>query len=222
MLQEYEKFPNWLIDVEEGKIWSKRLNRFLDWVSYNGYVIAKYNGYKQRHLHQYIWMTVNGDIPEGYQIHHIDGDKSNNSIYNLTLIEQSKHIAIHNKEHKRMLGKHHSEESKNKMSESHKGKILSEDTKEKISNTMKGKVPNNKGKHRSEETKKKISETQINNPKLSKQVAQYTLDGELVKVWDSISETGRNNFNFKSVCACCQGKRNTHKGYKWKYYEGTN
>lgn len=72
------------------------------------------------------------------------------------------------------------------------------------------------------ETKEKISNTLKNNIHTSKKVAQYTLDGELVKIWESISETGRNDFNFKSVCACCQGKRKTHKGFIWKYYEGTN
>ena len=45
-----------------------------------------------------------------------------------------------------MWGRKQSQETKKKISESHKGKIVSEDTKEKISNAMKGKTPINKGK----------------------------------------------------------------------------
>jgi len=50
-----------------------------------------------------------------------------------------------------------SEESKRKMSESHKGKPLSEDHKRKISIANKGQIPWTKGKQPSEETKQKLS-----------------------------------------------------------------
>lgn len=52
-----------------------------------------------------------------------------------------------------------------------------------------------------------------------KPVYQYTLDGDLVKIWDSISECGRNGFNQGHVNACCLGKekRKTHGGFIWKY-----
>lgn len=58
-------------------------------------------------------------------------------------------------------GKHLSEETKRKMSESHKGKHFSEEHKEKISKTKKGKPSNRKGKKLgpfSEEHKRNISE----------------------------------------------------------------
>ena len=72
--------------------------------------------------------------------------------------------AEHNRLHKK--GKHHSEESLNKMSEAHKGKTPfkghchSEEAKRKISEANKGKVTWNKGKKGiySEETRKKKSE----------------------------------------------------------------
>ena len=51
-------------------------------------------------------------------------------------------------------GKHLSEETRKKLSEAHKGKHLSEETRKKISEA-------NKGKHHSEETRKKLSEAVI-------------------------------------------------------------
>jgi group I intron endonuclease len=53
-------------------------------------------------------------------------------------------------------GKHYSEESKHKMSESHKGKKLSEEHKRKIG--RKGEMHPMFGKHHSEESKRKMSE----------------------------------------------------------------
>lgn len=55
----------------------------------------------------------------------------------------------------------------------------------------------------------------INNPKQSKKVYQYTLDKQLVKVWDSVAECMRNGFG--SVWHCCMGVYKQHKGYKWSF-----
>jgi hypothetical protein len=59
-------------------------------------------------------------------------------------------------------GKHHSEETKRKMSEVQKGRCVSEETRVKISKSRKGKMTGEKnhnyGKHLPEETRKKISE----------------------------------------------------------------
>lgn len=48
-------------------------------------------------MHRYVWLFYNGEIPKGYHIHHIDGDKSNNNIKNLQMIEGKKHIQSHSK-----------------------------------------------------------------------------------------------------------------------------
>lgn len=63
--------------------------------------------------------------------------------------------AQHNNLHKK--GKHHSEETKKKISDSEKGKKLSEETKRKMSEANKGKQFM-LGKHFSEEHRKKLSE----------------------------------------------------------------
>lgn len=51
----------------------------------------------------------------------------------------------------------------------------------------------------------------------SKQVYQYTLDGELVTIWPSINEVGRNGYNKGNVSSCCRGKLNKYKNYIWNY-----
>lgn len=50
-----------------------------------------------------------------------------------------------------------------------------------------------------------------------KKVYQYTIDGELVKVWDSAYECGRNGFNVNCVRNCCNNRQHTHKNFKWSY-----
>mgnify|MGYP003436655222 CR=1 FL=1 len=52
---------------------------------------------------------------------------------------------------------------------------------------------------------------------MSKRVLQLSLSGELIKVWESVNECGRNGFCQSCVCQCCNGKRKTHKGFRWEY-----
>lgn len=50
-----------------------------------------------------------------------------------------------------------------------------------------------------------------------KQVYQYTLDGELVHIWESTLECASNGFNQGHVAACCRGEEKKHKGFRWSY-----
>ena len=52
---------------------------------------------------------------------------------------------------------------------------------------------------------------------LSKRVLQLSLDGDLIREWESSKECGRNGFNQGHVAACCRGEEKTHKGFKWMY-----
>ena len=72
-------------------------------MEYKGYKLRKAMGYwvlclnlsKTIYLHRYVWEEVNGPIPEGMLIHHVDGDKLNNEIENLELVSHKDHRRIH-------------------------------------------------------------------------------------------------------------------------------
>lgn len=46
-------------------------------------------------LHRAIWESANGAIPDGHDVHHIDGDSFNNTLANLALIESRAHVRQH-------------------------------------------------------------------------------------------------------------------------------
>lgn len=45
----------------------------------------------------------------------------------------------------------------------------------------------------------------------------FDLYGALIKEYKTISSTKDDGFCPSKVCLCCQGKRNKHKGYIWRY-----
>ena len=83
-------------EVREGKLYRKE--HIVNGRNYGGFInnIANHsNGYctvqfKGRMLkyHRLLWILLNGPIPEGLVLDHIDGDKLNNNIGNLRLITQ--------------------------------------------------------------------------------------------------------------------------------------
>ena len=67
-----------------------------------------------------------------------------------------------------------------------------------------------------------ISSQQIAKRNLSKSVNQYTLNGEYIKTFSSITEAANNlgNKDYRQhIGKVCKGKRKTAYGYKWKYAE---
>jgi hypothetical protein len=47
-------------------------------------------------MHRYVWEYYNGKIKKGYEIHHIDLDRSNNNIDNLKCLTKEEHLNLHN------------------------------------------------------------------------------------------------------------------------------
>lgn len=58
-----------------------------------GYWIS--TDYPRVRAHVWVWNCVNGETKKGLHIHHIDGDKSHNSISNLQCITPSDHLKLH-------------------------------------------------------------------------------------------------------------------------------
>lgn len=49
-------------------------------------------------------------------------------------------------------------------------------------------------------------------------VNQLTLDGEFIRMWDSLAEIQRDtSYNKSFICWCCKGKYKQAYGYKWEY-----
>jgi hypothetical protein len=71
------------------------------------YISSCKDGFNGKSVHRLIWEAFyKKEIPEGYDIHHVDHNKLNNAIQNLQCVSHSKHVSFHNK------GKKHSEHSK--------------------------------------------------------------------------------------------------------------
>ena len=119
-----------------------------------------------------------------------------------------------------MYGKHHSEETRKKLSESHKGKThtLSAKDRKKISERMKGIVI-------PPETRKKISDTLKGNicwnkmeGAQSRYIKQTDMEGNVIKIWDLETECFTTyGYRLSHVKSCCDGERKTHKKCFWEW-----
>jgi len=114
-----------------------------------------------------------------------------------------------------------SEETRKRMSESHKGKRLSEETRKKMSEAQKGEKSHNYGKHFSKETCKRIGDSKRGEKSpVAKQVVQLTKDGEFVDSFCSATCAAQTLNTFgTSITACCRGERKTAGGFRWVYKE---
>lgn len=81
---DYEIYP------ETGQIFSYKRNRFLKIGKRRNYsrveIVDDMGNPQCWSVHRLIWTVVNGEIPDGMQVNHIDENKNNNSISNLNLM----------------------------------------------------------------------------------------------------------------------------------------
>lgn len=73
-------------------------------IEFNGHTYRLSGNYYRRHnwsspgpsnLHRAVWEFHNGPVPEGYDVHHKDGDSFNNDIANLEVAPESEHHRSH-------------------------------------------------------------------------------------------------------------------------------
>jgi hypothetical protein len=127
-----------------------------------------------------------------------------------------------------------SDESRLKMSNSHKGKVNSIETKVKIAMAARGNT-NSAGRTLSEYTRKLIGCGNLGEKSYwhgksggkhptSKKVEQWSKDGEqLVMTYSSLTEAANNlGADPSSLSACCRGKRKTCMSFTWRYVSQIN
>ena len=122
-----------------------------------------------------------------------------------------------------------SDDTRLKMSNSHKGKIHTIETKAKISTSACGNT-NSNGRVLTEETRRLIGDGNLgdksywygksggDHPK-SKKVEQWSKDGEqLIRTYSSLTEAANElGADISSLSACCRGKRKTCMRFTWRY-----
>ena len=120
-------------------------------------------------------------------------------------------------------GKKHTEESKLKMSKTKKGKPIpwlnngkkrTEEHKKNLSKSLKGRQSPNKNKKFDEERCKKLSDASTSK----KMVKQMDLQGNTIKIWDSIS-MAQKTLQIRHISEVCRNLKyhKTSGGYKWEY-----
>ncbi len=184
-------------------------------------------------------------VPNGYNIckfagntrgyHHTDEDKKKMSFIAKERFRMYPEFIKYGKDNP-AYGKHPSQETRDKMSESRKGNqnakgatwSMKQETKDKISAALKGKQ-NCLGRKLSQETKDKISEsnrsrkiTEKTKAKMSKshkgKTTKRVLCVEPNFVYDSIGEASESvKIDRSGIGKCCQGRQKTCGGYHWKY-----
>jgi len=80
---------------------------------------ADSNGYVKEHRLLYEFNYKCSLLPWA-DVHHIDGNRYNNSILNLEAYMHGKHSALTQKGNKHCIGRHHSEDTKRRLSASEK------------------------------------------------------------------------------------------------------
>jgi len=183
---------------------------------------------------------LNTISPAGYNLE--SGGNKNKYLSAETRRKISENHADVSGEKHPMYGRHHSLESRRKISEANSGeknymygKHLLESTKRKISAAQRGeknsmfgrtgeKCPNfgrtgennpMYGKHHSPETRKLMSEKQKgkHNPR-----ARPVYCVETGEIFDTIKEAA-NKYDVSHIGDCCRRKRKTAGGYHWEYKE---
>lgn len=189
--------------------------------------------------HEILFSGLTKKQAEEKEIEYISKYKSNDKAFGYNIENGGNSKGKCSKETKIKIGNANrgrllSPETKHNISLSQLGKKLSEEHKIKIGKGVKKSWTVNKKKIYSEaflgsknpNYGKKFTEQEISNLQyknrginsvLSKRVAQYDLNGNLINIFNSAREAGRSGFTTQCITAVCRGEKHTHKGFIWRY-----
>ena len=92
---EIDDYPNYLVS-DHGRVFGKRTNTLLkvrlDAYGYPMVAIRNENGPKTAKTHRLVIEAFLESIPMGFEVNHIDGDKTNNHLSNLEVITHSENL----------------------------------------------------------------------------------------------------------------------------------
>lgn len=175
--------------------------------------------------HEILFTNLTQEQAEKIEIELIKLYKSNNPQYGYNIANGGKHNGMFSEEtiekmRKAQLGKHLSEETKLKISNSNKAKCVSKETIEKIKKTKRQKGVSELSRRNSSAIGTKNGIVNIRNAwgKTSKKVAKYNNKNILLEVYKSISDASRQTgITITSISYVCNNKRKTAGGYIWHF-----
>ena len=80
---------------------------------HNEYYIFSGGKFKRKFYHVHVWEQQWGKLPKNWIVHHLDGNKQNNCLLNLYGMPKQDHIKLHH------IGSKRSDESRQKMRDNH-------------------------------------------------------------------------------------------------------
>lgn len=189
----------------KGKILKQKIHK-----GYYTVYLSKNGNVKTVRVHRLIAMAFIPNPKNKPFIDHINTITTDNRIENLRWVTPKENS------NNELTRKHNSESQKGKyVGEKHPnyGRKMTEEQKAKISKTKK-----ESGIHKGENNPNYGNRGELNSQSIK--VVQLSLDGKLIKIWDSIGEASRNlGCDNSSISKCCRGKYSQHKGFKFMYYE---
>ena len=196
MIEKILKLSNGkeIIVCEDGKIFNLAHHEYVIWTDKYGYCSIT-SGRKRYLVHRLVAEAFLPDYrnERTLQVHHKDFNKSNNAVTNLICMEMKDHQKLH----------------KQKYSFISKCVVCGKEF-------TPLPTKRNRTKTCSPECTLKL-EKQIAQKRCRK-INQFSLDGMLIKEWDSARAIQNNTGYFESnINKCCNHVIRSYKGYKWEY-----